>query len=110
MDLKHFDWVFQKHVTSSVREADMWWRQSALTRLQEELRVIELFDRVHDYASDPNSGDNGAYAFRQVRRSQIMAEISRLKASTPEYSNLARLTSVLLLGAVGYVTFHYLFK
>ena len=88
----------------------MWWRRSTLTRLQEELRIIELFDRVHDYASDPNPSDNGAYAFRQVRRSQIMEEISRLKASAPEYSNAARLTSALLLGAVGYVTFHYLLK
>jgi len=88
----------------------MWWRRSALTRLQEELRIIELFDRVHDYASDPNPGDNGAYAFRQVRRSQIEAEISRLMASMPEYRTPARLTSVLLLAAVGYVTFHYLLK
>jgi hypothetical protein len=88
----------------------MWRRRNALARLQEELRIIELFDRVHDYALDSNPSDNGAYAFRQVRRAEIMAEIDRLKLSKPVYKNDARLSSVLLLGAIGYATFHYLFK
>jgi hypothetical protein len=89
----------------------MWRRQKALARLDEELRIIALFDRIHDYAPEPGPADDSAYAFRQIRRSQIMAEISKVKTSEPEYRNLARISSaVILLGAVGYATFHYLLK
>jgi hypothetical protein len=89
----------------------MWPRQKALARLYEELRTIELFDRVHDYTPDPDPADNSAYTFRQIRRSQIMAEISKLSASKQEYGNGARITSALLfLCAVGYATLHYLLR
>ena len=89
----------------------MWRRRKALTSLHEELRTMALFDRVHDYVPEPSPADNSAYAFRQIRRSQIMAEISKLKTSEPEYGDLARISSaVLLLGALGYATFHYLLK
>lgn len=89
----------------------MWRRQRAVARLHEELKTIALFDRIHDYAPEHSSADNSAYAFRQIRRSQIMAEISKLKTSKPEYRNLARISSaVILLGAAGYATFHYLLK
>ena len=89
----------------------MWRRRNTLAYLQEELRFIELFDRVHDYASDPNPTDNGAYAFRQIRRSEIIAEISKLKTSKPEYRNVARISSAfILLCVVGFATFHYLLK
>jgi hypothetical protein len=100
-----------RHVTSWTEEADMWRRQKALARLDEELRIIALFDRIHDYVPEPGPADDSAYAFRQIRRSQIMAEISKVKTSRPEYRNLARISSaVILLGAVGYATFHYLLK
>jgi hypothetical protein len=89
----------------------MWRRQKALAHLHEELRIIALFDRIHDYVPEPGPADDSAYAFRQIRRSQIMAEISKVKTSRPEYLNLARISSaVILLGAVGYATFHYLLK
>jgi hypothetical protein len=40
-----------------------------------------------------------------------MAEISKLKTSKPEYGDLAGISSaVILLGALGYATFHYLLK
>jgi len=86
-------------------------RQKTLARLHEELTTLALFDRVHDYATDPDPADNRAYAFRQVRRSQIMAEIRELNPSKPEYKNHARIgTAALLLCAVGYATVHYLLK
>ena len=89
----------------------MWRRRNTLACLHEELRIIELFDRVHDYASEPCPTDNGAYTFRQIRRSEIMAEISKLKTSKTEYRNLARISSAfILLCAVGFATFHYLLK
>ena len=79
--------------------------------LHEELRTLALFDRVHDYATDPDPADNLAYASRQIRRSQIMAEISKLSPSKPEYRNHARVGSaVLLICLVGYATLHYLLK
>jgi hypothetical protein len=82
-----------------------------LARLHEELRTLALFDRVHEYATDPDPADHRAYAFRQIRRSQIMAEITKLSPSKPEYRNHARIGSaVLLLCAVGYATLHYLLK
>ena len=86
-------------------------RQKTLALLHEELRTLTLFDRVHEYAIDPSPADNHAYTLRQTRRSQIMAEISKLSPSKPEYRNPARIGSaVLLLCAVGYATLHYLLK
>jgi hypothetical protein len=86
-------------------------RQKKLAHLREELATIALFDRVHDYATNPDPDDNRAYEFRQIRRSQIMAEIRNLSPSKPEYRNPARIGSaVLLLCAVGYATLHYLFR
>ncbi len=87
------------------------WRQQTLARLHEELTTIALFDRVHDYATDSDPADNRAYAFRQIRRSQIMAEIRKLSPSKPEYRNPALISSAaLLLCVVGYATLHYLLK
>jgi hypothetical protein len=86
-------------------------RQKTLAPLYEELRTLALFDRVHEYAVDPDPADNHAYTLRQIRRSQIMAEISKLSPSKPDYRNPARIGSaVLLLSAVGYATLHYLLK
>jgi hypothetical protein len=89
----------------------MLLRQKTLALLHEELRTLALFDRVHEYVMDPNPADNHAYTLRQIRRSQIMAEISKLSPSKPDYRNPARIGSaVLLLCAVGYATLHYLLK
>jgi hypothetical protein len=86
-------------------------RQKTLAVLYEELRTLALFDRVHEYAVDPDPDDNRAHASRQIRRSQIMAEISKLSPSKPDYRNPARIGSaVLLLCAVGYATLHYLLR
>ena len=86
-------------------------RQKTLACLQEELSTLAVFDRVHDYTRDPDPADNRAYTSRQIRRSQIMAEISRLSLSKPEHRNHARIGSaVLVLSAFGYATLHYLLR
>jgi hypothetical protein len=82
-----------------------------LAHLREELGTIALFDRVHDYATNPDPADNRAYEFRQIRRSQIRAKISKLSPSKLENRNHARIGSaLLLLIAVGYAALHYLLK
>jgi hypothetical protein len=86
-------------------------RQKALAHLCDELGTIALFDRVHDYTTNPDPADNRAYELRQIRRSQIMAEISTLSPSKLENQNHARIGSaLLLLIAVGYAALHYLLK
>ena len=85
-------------------------RQKTLALLHEELRNLTLFDRVHEYAIDPNPDDNRAHASRQIRRSEIMAEISKLSPSKPEYRNTRIGSALLLLCAVGYATLHYLLR
>ena len=82
-----------------------------MAHLREKLGTIALFDRVHDYATNPDPADNRAYEFRQIRRSQIVAEISKLSPSKLENRNHARIGSaLLLLIAVGYGALHYLLK
>ena len=86
-------------------------RQKTLAFLHEELRTLALFDRVHDYTIDPDPANDRAYASRQIRRSQIMAEIRRLNPRKREFRNHAWISSsVLLLCAIGYATLHYLLK
>ena len=85
-------------------------RQKTLALLHEELRTLTLFDRVYEYAIDPNPADNHAYTLRQIRRSQIMAEISKLSPPKPEYRNARIGSAALLLCAVGYATLHYLLR
>ncbi len=86
-------------------------RQKMLACLHEELRTLALFDRVHDYTIDPDPANDRAYASRQIRRSQILAEVGRLTASSQEYRNHTRIgRAILLLCAVGYAMLHYLVK
>lgn len=89
----------------------MWRRRATLARLREELNTLAVFDRVHDYSEDADSRDKEAYANRQMRRSEIIAKIAKLRASKPKLWKQARISSVVLfLGAVGYVTIHYLLR
>lgn len=81
----------------------MWQKQKTLEGLREELRTLEVFDRVHGFAIDPDLAHNRAYACRQNRRAQIMAEIGRLGGSKPR--KLARLSGIeVLIWAAGYAT------
>ena len=76
---------------------DLSRRQKRLALLHEELRTLALFDRVHHCAIDHDPVDNRAFASRQIRRSQIMAEIGKLNPCKPERSKHAWISSVLLL-------------
>jgi hypothetical protein len=63
------------------QEADMW-RRKMLASLRQELETIALFDRVHDFTLEHDSADDRAYASRQIRRSQIVAEIKKLRGDS----------------------------
>jgi len=63
------------------QEADMW-RRKRLASLRQELETIALFDRVHDFTLEHDSADDRAYASRQIRRSQIVAEIKKLRGDS----------------------------
>jgi hypothetical protein len=85
-------------------------REEKLVRLYQELDTLEVFDRVHDYrADDPNRADN-AYVSRQKRRSEILAEIAKLRVRKPWFEGLRGDKVALLLCATLYATFHYLLK
>ena len=84
-------------------------QQKNLTLLQEELRTIQIFDRVHDYATEPDAISERAYAVRQLRRKQILDEISRLRASEPEPRKAVRFgRTVFFVCATGYAMLYYL--
>jgi predicted RNA-binding protein associated with RNAse of E/G family len=84
-------------------------QRTALARLHEELRNIEVFDRLHDYAPGVHPASERAYANRQVRRKQIQDEITRLRASEAKAGEPAWVVSALvLLCAIGYAMFRFL--
>lgn len=86
-------------------------RRTALARLHEELRNIEVFDRIRDYAPDSDPASERAYASRQVRRKQIQDEITRLRASESKVGKPAWVGSaVVFLGTLGYAMLHFLLK
>ena len=87
------------------------WRRTTLATLHKELETLALFDRIHEYAPDSNPDKDRAYADRQMRRSQIMAEIERRRAPKLAFWDPALISSaVVVLCAVGYATVHYLLK
>ena len=86
-------------------------RRVALTRLYEELRSIQMLDRVHEYTAGADAASDPAHVVRQMRRKQVLDEIARVKAAGPEAAALATVTSVLaIVCAVGYAMLHYLLK
>jgi len=64
-------------LTSAIEEADMSQRRT-LAHLHEELRSIEVLDRIYDYATDEDPVSERAFAIRQLRRKQIQDEIGKL--------------------------------
>jgi hypothetical protein len=74
-------------------------QQKTLAALYDELRTIQVFDRVHEYSSKPDAADDQAYARRQIRRAQIIAEIQRIHESKPPRH--PRWTSVLQMVQFG---------
>jgi hypothetical protein len=65
----------------------MMWRRRRLIRLQQELAMIRLLDRLQDYNHEFdrefNRDDNGAHSARQKRRSEILAELAKLEGTQP---------------------------
>ena len=87
------------------------WHEGKLARLHEELELLDVFDRVHDYrADDPSRSDNEAYVSLQQRRSEISAEIARLRQRRSSFKGLRAGSVALLLCATLYATFHYLLE
>ena len=85
-------------------------RRAALVRLHEELRNIEVFDRIHDYYPDADPANERAYANRQVRRKQIQDEITRLRVSNKAGRPAWIGSAAALVWVVGYAMFHFLLK
>ena len=86
-------------------------RRSVLARLHEELRNIEVFDRIHEYAPDADPVQERAYSGRQIRRKQILDDIARLRGSESEPAKRAWISSaVVFVCAVGYAMLRYLLK
>ena len=82
-----------------------------MTRLHDELNTLVLLDRVYDYTQDHDLAGDGDHALRQMRLTQITAEIKELNISKLEYQNRARITiAILLLCVGGYATLHFLLK
>jgi len=89
----------------------MFRRRSTLRQLSDELRALEVFDRIHDLASPANQANDNAYPARRVRLNEIRAEIERLNALRPEQRNSARLGgAVALVCSVGWALFYYLLR
>lgn len=86
-------------------------RRTTLAQLYEELRTIEVFDRLRDYANDESPTDSG-YATRQSRRNQILAEIQRrLNTSQPRQRSLAQISGAFVfVCAISYAVLYYLLK
>ena len=83
----------------------------ALANLREELRNIEVFDRIHAYDPDAGIVAERAHTIRQMRRKQIMDEITRLKASKSQIGRPAWVGSaVVLFWAVGSAMLYLLLK
>jgi hypothetical protein len=85
----------------------MWRRHKALTRLKDELNALAVFDRVYECTQDHDLASNRAHELRQVRRDQIMAEITELNTSQPDYWNRSRITSGILFLCAGGYALHY---
>jgi hypothetical protein len=59
----------------------MWWnRKTKLQHLSDELRGIALLDRLYASRTDLTQDDRYAHAMRQMRQSELLAEMERLTA------------------------------
>lgn len=86
-------------------------RRIALASLYEELRNIQVLDRVHDYTVDKDAANERAYVIRQMRRKQVVEEIARLRAPQPTPAKSARVGSVLaIVCVVGYAMLYFLLR
>jgi hypothetical protein len=65
----------------------MWLPRNKLTLLNEELRWVEVFNRFHDCRVDAEQNEQGACVVRQQRRSEILAEMPRLRGGDTKLSS-----------------------
>ena len=98
------------HCIFVIQGAVMWQRRKTFSGLHEELKTIAMFDRVHDYARDPDPAADRAHSIRQARRAQILSEIEKLRTSKPHRSQTRVSSAIVLLCAVGCATLYYLLK
>jgi len=88
----------------------MWWQETRLIRLYEELEILTILDRlVPDSRANSDGGENDTHIFRESRRSEVLAEIARLEGKQAEARNLW-VGGVALLSAILYATFHYVLR
>jgi hypothetical protein len=59
-------------------------QKKTLVCLHEELRNLRILDRLHDYSPETDRMSERAHEIRQLRRKQILHEISTLKTSKTE--------------------------
>jgi hypothetical protein len=84
-------------------------QRRTLAHLHEELRNIEVLDRIHDYATDEDPVSERAYTIRQLRRKKIQDDIGRLsKSGLSTYDWIAR--ALVFVCAFSYVMLYFLFK
>jgi len=84
-------------------------QRRTLAHLHEELRSIEVLDRIYDYATDEDPVSERAFAIRQLRRKQIQDEIGKLsKTGVTAYDWVAR--AIVIVCAFSYVALYFLFR
>ena len=86
-------------------------QQKTLVRLHEELRNLRILDRLHDNAVEPDRISERAHAIRQLRRKQILHEISTIKTSKSELKKSDWVSrAVVVLCALSYAMLFFLLK
>ena len=86
-------------------------RRTTWASLHEELRNIDVLDRIHDYATEADPPHERAYAIRQRRRKQIMDEIIQLRAVEFKKGKSTWVSRALVFAcAVGYAMLYYLLR
>jgi hypothetical protein len=86
----------------------MFQSRSTLAKLCEELRTIEVFDRIHEYASGADPANDHLCGIRQVRRREIAEKIARLRAHKPASWKPAGVSGAIAFAcAVGCAVLYY---
>lgn len=64
-------------------------RHERIAVLQEELRILDVLDRLQDCSDDhPDLRADGAYLARQTKRAEILAELAKLRPGTSWFERL----------------------
>jgi len=60
----------------------MWAQRKKLKQLEEELISINLFERLYESRNSPTEADQQAHAVRQIRKTEVLAEIEKMRGSS----------------------------